>query len=119
MKRGGARPGAGRKRGLPPRATREQKATLGELAREHTDVAMATLVGLCKRGKSESARATAAQALLDRGYGRSVQAHNHSGAVGTYDLTKVSDADLDRLEAILGPLAVAGGDPGGEDPPAG
>ena len=28
----------------------------------------------------------------------------HTGAVGTYDLSKVSDADLNRLEAILGPL---------------
>ena len=28
----------------------------------------------------------------------------HAGAVGTYDLSKVSDADLNRLEAILGPL---------------
>jgi hypothetical protein len=25
----------------------------------------------------------------------------HAGAVGTYDLSKVSDADLNRLEAIL------------------
>ncbi len=39
----------------------------------------------------------------------------HSGAIGSYDLTKVSDADLDRLEAILGPLADAGGDPGGAE----
>ncbi len=43
-----------------------------------------------------------------------VERHKHSGAIGTYDLTKISDDDLDRLEAILGPLAHAGGDPGGE-----
>lgn len=29
--------------------------------------------------------------------------HQHSGAIGQYDLTKVSDADLKRLEAILAP----------------
>ena len=34
----------------------------------------------------------------------------HSGAVGTYDLTKVSNDDLDRLEGIL---AQAGGGQGG------
>jgi phage terminase small subunit len=39
----------------------------------------------------------------------------HSGAIGSYDLTRVSDADLDRLEAILGPLADTGGDPGGAE----
>lgn len=42
------------------------------------------------------------------------QKHQHSGAIGTYDLAKLSDDELDRLEAILGPLADAGGDQGGE-----
>jgi hypothetical protein len=27
-------------------------------------------------------------------------------SLGSYDLTKVTDADLDRLEAILAPVAV-------------
>ena len=40
--------------------------------------------------------------------------HQHSGSIGTYDLTKLSDDELDRLESILGPLALAGGDQGGE-----
>lgn len=39
----------------------------------------------------------------------------HSGNIGTYDLTKLDDDALDRLEAILGPLADSGGDQGGED----
>lgn len=43
-----------------------------------------------------------------------VERHKHSGAIGTYDLTKVTDDDLNRLEAILGPLADDGGDTGGE-----
>ncbi len=38
--------------------------------------------------------------------------HKHSGSLGTYDLTKVSDADLARLESILAPVADAGADPG-------
>lgn len=42
------------------------------------------------------------------------QKHQHTGAIGTYDLAKLSDDELDRLEAILGPLADAGGDQGGE-----
>ncbi len=37
----------------------------------------------------------------------------HSGSVGTYDLSKLSDDELDRLESIFGPLAFAGGDQGG------
>jgi len=38
----------------------------------------------------------------------------HKGSIGTYDLSKVSDDELDRLEAILGPLALDGGNPSGE-----
>lgn len=38
--------------------------------------------------------------------------HKHSGSLGTYDMTKVSDADLARLESILAPVADARADPG-------
>jgi hypothetical protein len=112
--RGGKRPGAGRRKGSVARATREHKATLGDLARKHTDVAMKALADIAAKGESESARVAASNSILDRAYGKPVQAVQHSGAVGTYDLTKVSDDDLDRLEAILGPIALAGGDQGGE-----
>ena len=37
----------------------------------------------------------------------------HSGSLGTYDMTKVSDADLARLEFILAPVADAGANQGG------
>jgi hypothetical protein len=40
--------------------------------------------------------------------------HNHRGAIGTYDLTKLSDDKLKELEAILGTAALVGGDPGGD-----
>lgn len=46
------------------------------------------------------------------------QEHQHTGANGgpiqTVDLSKVSDDDLERLEAILGSAAEPGRDPGGE-----
>ncbi|RYD50735.1 MAG: hypothetical protein EOP83_23695 [Verrucomicrobiaceae bacterium] len=41
--------------------------------------------------------------------------HQHSGSIGTYDLTKVTDEQLDHLESILGPLADLGGDQGRAD----
>lgn len=114
-KRGGKRPGAGRTKGLLNRATKEHKATLSDLARAHTAVALKALVSIATKGESESARVSAANALLDRAYGKPRQSVEHSGTVGTYDLTKVSNDDLARLEAILGPLADAGGDQGGEE----
>jgi hypothetical protein len=114
-KRGGKRPGAGRTKGLLNRATKEHKATLSELARKHTATALKALVSIATKSESDSARVSAANALLDRAYGKPRQSVEHSGTVGTYDLTKVSNDDLARLEAILGPLADAGGDQGGEE----
>lgn len=114
-KRGGKRPGAGRRKGSVARATREQKGTLGELARRYTGTAMRTLASVSERGESESARVAASIAILDRGYGKPPQAVRHSGTLGTYDLSQLSDEQLESLETILGPLAVAGGDTGGED----
>ncbi|ENN86057.1 hypothetical protein RHSP_31908 [Rhizobium freirei PRF 81] len=113
--RGGKRQGAGRPQGARSRATREHKATLSDLARVHTSVALQALVDIAKKGESESARVAAANSLLDRAYGKATQAHEHRGSIGTYDLSKMSDDELDRLETILGPLAISSGDQGGEE----
>ena len=69
-KHGGQRDGAGRPAGTPNRATVDQKATLSELAREHTAAAFDALTDICENGLSESARVAAATAILDRGYGK-------------------------------------------------
>jgi phage terminase small subunit len=73
------------------------------------------LVSVAKKSESDSARVAAANAILDRGYGKPRQAVEHSGSIGTYDLTKLDDDALDKLESILGPLAHDGGDQGGEE----
>jgi hypothetical protein len=52
-----------------------------------------------------------------RGMREPPQDHNHRGAVGSYDLTKVSDGDLRRLEDILAPAAAPVGNQGGDNPP--
>ena len=41
-----------------------------ELARHHTGTALRTLIEIAERGENESARVTAANALLDRGWGK-------------------------------------------------
>jgi hypothetical protein len=43
---------------------------LRDLARQHTDLALQTLVEIAAHGENESARVTAASALLDRGWGK-------------------------------------------------
>jgi hypothetical protein len=43
-----------------------------ELARQHTELAIFTLIEVCERGDKDAARVAAAQALLDRGWGKPV-----------------------------------------------
>jgi hypothetical protein len=69
-KRGGARPGAGRPKGSPNKAT----AGLRDLARKYTDGALETLSTIMDdKNAPAAARVSAANALLDRGYGKPSQ----------------------------------------------
>jgi hypothetical protein len=113
-KRGGKRPGAGRKRGVRDRATGEQRASLQDLARLDTALALATLRRVAQGSESDAAAVSAANAILDRGYGRPPQAVSHTGNIGTYDLTNASDDDVRALEAILARIAKPGSGEGGD-----
>jgi len=70
MPSGGYREGAGRPAGSTNRTTVEQSQRLSELAKAHTEAALLTLVDVAKNGRSEAARVSAANALLDRAYGK-------------------------------------------------
>lgn len=73
---GGKRPGAGRKPGAVSKAKRE----LAEMAKDHAELALKTLVDVAgNTGASESARVSAAIAILDRGFGKPFQAMQISG----------------------------------------
>ena len=75
--RGGKRPGAGRKPGSRNKATLAREAdarTLTELAREKTEVALATLERIATDTTAPAAaQVAAAVALLDRAWGRPAQ----------------------------------------------
>ena len=64
-----------------------------ELAREHSDEAIETLVDLMRHAKSDAARGAAAQALLDRGYGKSVAV--------SMDVVDEGQAHLDTLHEMI------------------
>ena len=95
------------------RVARKAEITVESLAREFEE---ARRVALKERQASAMVAATTGKGKLA---GLLVERHRHSGAIGTYDLTKLTDDQLDHLESILGPLAHAGGDPGGEGEAAG
>lgn len=71
----------------------------------------ARAMALAEKQSSAAVAATMGKAKIS---GKLVDRHHHSGAIGTYNLTHLSDEQLEVLESILGPLAVAGGDQGGE-----
>lgn len=66
---GGPRPGAGRKRGSPNKVT----GTLRDAAREYTLEALRALAEIMAQSDSDAARVSAANAILDRGYGKPSQ----------------------------------------------
>lgn len=76
--RGGARPGAGRKPGKVSAAKRE----LSDMAKEHAAMALQTLANIAQSGEGEAARVSAANAILDRAYGKPPQSLEHSGKDG-------------------------------------
>ena len=69
MARGGKREGAGRPAGAVNKATDDIKA----LARQYTAEALEALVAVVRESESDAARVSAANALLDRGYGKPSQ----------------------------------------------
>jgi Family of unknown function (DUF5681) len=111
MSRGGwrstsFRPGqSGNPTGRPKRsATIEARRIFRDVmtaARERTQDALDTLASVMRDPKAPAAaRVSAAQALLDRGYGKPAQA---IGVSAEPDLTHLSDEDLEILERILRP----------------
>jgi|GEM_PF-398557 len=74
-RRGGAQPGAGRKKGIVSAA----KLDLKEKAQEYGERALQVLIEVAESGDTSSARVSAANALLDRGYGRPLQEMKHNG----------------------------------------
>ena len=70
MARGGFREGAGRPSGSTNKCSPEQSQRLSGLAKIHTEEALKTLVDVARNGRTDAARVSAANALLDRAYGK-------------------------------------------------
>ena len=70
MARGGFREGAGCPSGSTNKSSPEQSQRLSELAKTYTEEALQTLVDVARNGRTDTARVSAANALLDRAYGK-------------------------------------------------
>jgi hypothetical protein len=67
---GGKRIGAGRPAGSANKANREQRICISNDAKQYGALALKALAEIAAHGVSESARVSAATAILNRAYGR-------------------------------------------------
>lgn len=80
MARGGARPGAGRRKGAPNKAT----VVVRDAAQAFTEDALSTLASIMRdAAQPAAARVAAANALLDRGHGKPKQSLDIDARVTT------------------------------------
>jgi Family of unknown function (DUF5681) len=95
--RGGFKKGQSGNPGGRPRAL----VSVMALAREHTIQAIRVLSELMLEANSESVRLNAAAAILDRGWGRPVQAFQVDGHFANRKLNELSAAELAEFEKRL------------------
>lgn len=92
---GGYREGAGRPKGTKNKATLELKG----LAQQHTEDALKTLVEIMlSTESSDKARVAAANAILDRGFGKP---HQSIDAEITGTIADITDDELDKRIAEI------------------
>ena len=115
MARGGRRPGAGAKKGAPRRkpisgALARDFRPLALRARDHTAKALQALVGtLDDPMATAAAKVSAAIALLDRGWGKPTERHEH---VSLNAVAELSDDELRNTIALLRTTAAPADDAG-------
>jgi len=91
-------PNPGGRVGVPPE--------IRQAAREHTQAAIDALVG-CLTSKKENIRILAAEALLNRAWGKPTEHVQTEVTVGgTMDYSKLSDEEVHALEAIVAKAAI-------------
>lgn len=116
MGRGGSRAGAGRKVGIPNKASVARQKRVAETGQTPLDYMLAVM----RDDKAEAGRrddmAKAAAPYVHPKLASLQHTGRNGGPIQTVDLTKATDEDLDRLEALFGPLAGAAGDDADLDP---
>lgn len=116
MSRGGNRPGAGRKPGVPNKASVTRQKRVAEGGQTPLDY----MLEVMRDGKADASRrdemARAAAPYVHPRLATTTHQGKNGGPIQTVDLTNMSPDDLDRLEALFGPLAGAAGDDAEDDP---
>lgn len=102
------KPGESGNPGGRPKIKLRDGRTLADLAREHTEDAVQTLVEIMRdRTAAAAARVAAADKILSRGWGQAPQTINLTDDRQPLDLSGMTDEQLEALETLrtLTPLA--------------
>ncbi|MRX33207.1 hypothetical protein [Aminobacter sp. MDW-2] len=110
MSRGGNRPGAGRKRGAPNKASVERQKKVAATG----DTPLDYMLKVMRNPKADASRrddmAKAAAPYVHPKLASMQHSGPRGGPIPVVDLTKLSGDELDQLESIFGPLAGPGDD---------
>lgn len=80
-----------------------EKLEIRAAAQKYSELALKTLVNVMRTGETDTARITAAKEILDRGYGKSVQAHKlEAGNIDDDSSEELADGAARFTGAILG-----------------
>lgn len=92
---------SGNPNGRPQRRTADGKA-LAELARAYSEDALAALVEVMRNAEAPAgARIAAANAILDRGWGKPIAAHEATGANGGPITPERLQAEADEADSLF------------------
>jgi len=81
---------------------KREKLEIRAIAQQYSDLALKTLVNVMRKGETDRDRVTAAKEILDRAYGKSVQAHQLES---TDPDAGITEEMLDRAERFTSSIA--------------
>jgi hypothetical protein len=116
MSRGGNRPGAGRRAGVPNKATQERQKLVAATGITPLDYMLSVMRDVKAEASRRDDMAKAAAPYVHPRLATNTHQGPKGGPIQTVDLTNLSTDELDRLEAIFGPLAGTPGDDAEADP---
>lgn len=115
MARGGSRPGAGRRKGTPNKASAERQRRVAENGQTPLEYMLKVMRDSKASDQRRDDMAKAAAPYVHPKLASMQHTGRNGGPIQSVDFTKMSDDDLDRLEAIFGPLAGSAVNDDGED----
>lgn len=114
MSRGGSRPGAGRKRGAPNKATQKRQAEVAATGITPLDYMLKVMRDEESGDARRDEMAKAAAPYVHPKLASMQHTGRGGGPIQHVDLTNATEEQLAALESIFGPLAGSGGDDGGD-----